>query len=107
MKTTNQPIFSEGDTVTRYFSHQGELVKSIRAKHNLTQAEMGERLGIHHQYISNVERGLCGLPRDVQPIFVKEFKISKIKFRNALLSDSMIEVQHFCDQIFGNRRTAH
>lgn len=44
------------------FKNQSKLVKSIRKKHNLTQSDLAKILGVHLQFISNMERGLCGFP---------------------------------------------
>lgn len=35
-----------------------EFVKNYRRSHRLSQGDLGERLGIHAQYISNIERGV-------------------------------------------------
>lgn len=38
------------------------IVKSIRIESNLSQAELAKKLGVHTQFISNIERSKCLVP---------------------------------------------
>lgn len=44
------------------FRHQAKLIKHIRKTNNLTQEDFAKILGVHLQFVSNMERGLCGFP---------------------------------------------
>lgn len=44
------------------FKHLGVAVRTIRKDAALTQEQFGVMIGVHKQYVSNCERGDCGLP---------------------------------------------
>lgn len=52
-----------------------DLIKTVRETEGLTQLEVTKKLGFHPQFISNIERGRCGLP---VKYFKKMSKILKI-----------------------------
>ena len=50
----------------------GQFLKRLRKVNKLSQAELAKKIGVHTQFISNIERGLCLIPH-------KKFKkISKL-----------------------------
>jgi DNA-binding XRE family transcriptional regulator len=64
------------------------LLKKIRTENHLTQTEMGKKLGVHAQLISDIETGKLEirdkhLPK-IKKVFGKEFaeKIVKQKVHN-------------------------
>lgn len=44
------------------FKNTAKLVKAKRAALGLAQKELAEKIGVNGQYISNIERGLSGIP---------------------------------------------
>lgn len=68
------------------FKNFGNEFRKIRAKLNLTQAQMGIFIRIHPQYISNCERGLCLLPKKNLRILVKKFALCPADKELMLLS---------------------
>lgn len=40
-----------------------QYLKECRIKKGMTQAELAKKLKIHVQFVSNIERGSCGVPR--------------------------------------------
>lgn len=43
-------------------THSGHTIKLARQNRGLTQTEFAKKLGMHVQYISNIERGKCLIP---------------------------------------------
>jgi hypothetical protein len=44
------------------FVRSGDYLADVRAKSDLSQRQVGSKLKLHSQYVSNCERGLCYLP---------------------------------------------
>jgi len=53
-----------------------EYVKAYRDVLNLTQAELGEKVGKSRAYICDVEHGRRAISKDIAKTFAKLFKIS-------------------------------
>jgi transcriptional regulator with XRE-family HTH domain len=50
-----------GGNLKKDFEHLGQFLKVARAESGLTQQDIADKVGVHTQYISNWERGLCAL----------------------------------------------
>jgi DNA-binding XRE family transcriptional regulator len=57
------------------FVEMGKVLKSIRVEKGMTQAEVAEAIGVHSQFVSNWERGLCAPPKDCLPKLRETFRI--------------------------------
>lgn len=63
------------------------LVKSLREKEEMTQIELGNKTGYHSQLISNIERGVCLIPKNAIGNFAKHLKCSKEEIIKAMSVD--------------------
>lgn len=53
----------------KHFALQGQFLKKVRYRHNLSQSELAEKLGgVTPQFISNIENGIAGIP----PKYIKK-----------------------------------
>ncbi len=79
----------------RKFNNMAELVKDYRNRTCLaedmpatTQGELAHALGYKNgQFVSNVERGLCGVPVDKWDLLSKTLRIPLLKLKAAYLAD--------------------
>lgn len=74
----------------RTFTNIAELLKRKRVAHpkNYSQAELSHLLGYKNgQFISNVERGLCGIPLKNVLELTRILDISKEELRDAIVKD--------------------
>ncbi|RTL05210.1 XRE family transcriptional regulator [Candidatus Dependentiae bacterium] len=70
------------------FKNQAKLIKSVRLKAGLSQSQMAKLLGYKSgQFISNMERGICGLPPESHK------KIRGLVSKQALLSAVIQDVK--------------
>jgi transcriptional regulator with XRE-family HTH domain len=72
------------------FKHQAKALKEIRLEMGLTQREMGQKMGFGGQVISNVERGMCGFPKN--SLNKINLPTNKIKMFNAIVCDFETEL---------------
>lgn len=74
------------------FEQFGKVIRDIRKAHDMTQAQACELIGgIHSQFWSNAERGLCALPKERLMILKKKLKLDEKDCRrmiDALASDA-------------------
>lgn len=63
----------------------GKLIKAQREKLNLTQIEVAKHLGITNQFLSNIEREVCGIPLDLIPKLLEILKLDKHKVIDAMV----------------------
>lgn len=96
----------KNSTTTKRFETFGKALSAIRAKRFLTQAKVASLAGgVHSQFISNAERGLCQLPTDAMKKLVKELRLSKADkalLELAMIADRTAEVRKEIKTIFGN-----
>jgi transcriptional regulator with XRE-family HTH domain len=70
------------------FKAQGKLLKDKRRELGVTQKEFADSLGYSSaQFISNISRGLSGIPEKDLRKFSKVLKVDQLKLLNAVLSD--------------------
>lgn len=68
------------------FQKLGLYLKKKRIEANLTQFEVATKLGYNNsQLISNVERGLCGLPLNKLSTLAKIYSLDKRQLADILL----------------------
>lgn len=61
------------------YKYQAKLLRDLRKKHDLTQKTLADLIGVHVQFISNMERGLCGIPINKALLLKYFIRPSKIK----------------------------
>lgn len=86
----------------REFANLGMLLKRKRMETGLTQAEVGSKLGVHNQFVSNWERGLCGIPNHALDKAISLLKIDRNELADVMLTDSKIHIEK---RIFKNRKS--
>jgi len=57
--------------MTRY-KNTGTLNRNVRVSTGMTQKQFADMLGIHSQYVSNIERKTCAVPRKVAKKLLKK-----------------------------------
>lgn len=70
---------------------QAKLLKEIRNKRKVSQAQVAELLGVNKQLISNIERGVCPIPAKHVDLISKTYKIPRKIFINSYLEDQEIQ----------------
>ena len=71
------------------FNHLGEFLRKHRLAAGLTQTEVASALGgIHSQFVSNWERGLCSPPGYSFQTLIKILKIKPESLVEAMLVDA-------------------
>lgn len=78
---------------SKSFEHQAELVRNSRLMNtSLTQQDLANLLGYEKgQFVSNVERGLCGYPSHAWLKVCNILKISKKELLEAFYNDLAVE----------------
>ena len=64
-----------------------EYLKQARTKSGLTQFSVAGELGLHVQYISNVERGACNIPVKILNTYIKMCGASKATIIKIMIKD--------------------
>lgn len=76
------------------FRKIADLTNDLRKNHGLTQAELGKGLGYGNaQFISNLERGVCSLPRKKIKKYCKLLKIDKETVIETMVNDYRVRLQ--------------
>lgn len=73
----------------RSFHYQGILFRDARSKSGLTQAELAKKVNVHSQFVSNWERGLCGVPEAELRSVIRVLKIPRHSLQVALELDAL------------------
>lgn len=78
----------------RYFPNMAKLCFAYREAAQLSQIELSEKIGFRNgQFISNIERGLCSVPRKKAKIFCEALNLSHDIFITAYLADEHIFIK--------------
>lgn len=82
--------------MSKKFQEVGIVIRQLRIKAGLTQKAVGDSVGLHSQYVSNVERGQCMLPKPALEKFIKTIKVTKKdrdQIFSALVSDELAKMK--------------
>ena len=98
----------------RSFKHIGKFVKDGRTKHPqlYSQNQLSKLLGYKNgQFISNVERGLCGIPLKGIQKLIEVLGLDSLELKNAMLRDYEDTIDSFLNESTGGaldqRKTEH
>lgn len=70
------------------FENIGELTRLSRKEKGLSQLGLGEKLGYGNaQFISNLERGICGLPKKKMKKYCKLLSVSHADIVRVMAED--------------------
>jgi len=76
------------EKIYRSFDNIAKTIKSARSKAMLSQGQLATLTGYTRaQYISNLERGLCGVPYNKIMAFSGALNIMPYEIREAMLAD--------------------
>ena len=81
---------------THKFRQSGGCFYEIRKKRNLTQKQIAALMGIHSQFISNIEMGLCALPNEFLSKGLTKQEVCL--YLGGLLFDRIAEVRREIDE---------
>ncbi len=85
------------------FQKLGIFLKEARVELGLSQKDIAEKVGIHTQYVSNYERGLCAPPSHSFGAILKLLKVKKEDVVDVMLEDSRREIEA---RVYKNRKSA-
>jgi transcriptional regulator with XRE-family HTH domain len=71
----------------RYGTTAGEFTKRLREELKMTQQELADEIGVHKQYISNVERDVHTLPLTFLMVLSNYCDKDRQKYLDDLLKD--------------------
>ena len=73
----------------KHFKHIGNLIKEKRVHSGqYSQSQLSEILGYKNgQFISNIERGKCGIPLKQLKRFISVLSIGRQEIKDALIKD--------------------
>lgn len=74
--------------MSKSFAEMGSYLAEKRKKVGISQAELGERVNVHSQFVSNWERGLCAPPSHAMKELVKVLSVHKSEFKRIALRDA-------------------
>jgi hypothetical protein len=90
----------------RCFDHMANFIKEKRISHSkkYSQAELSHLLGYKNgQFISNVERGLCGIPLKALADLIQVLGLDKTDLMKVLLEDYRLTLEnHLFDEESGS-----
>jgi transcriptional regulator with XRE-family HTH domain len=69
------------------------LIRQRRKALGLTQRELGKALGIHGQFISNIERGVAPLPRSQYRKLARALRVPLLSIIRADIKDYRLEIR--------------
>ncbi len=72
----------------REFGQLGKYLKKARAESGLTQMQVGKKLGVHVQMVSNWERGLCAPPSHSFQKLIQLLDLNRNQMVEVMLMDS-------------------
>lgn len=74
--------------INKSFTNLGKYLKDRRTEMDLTQAEVAEALGLHSQFASNWERGLCAPPKHAKDKLAKLLRLSEVRLWEVMMDDA-------------------
>lgn len=70
------------------FQDLGNYLKEKRNDEGFTQAELGKRLKVHVQFVSNWERGVCAPPSHCFHHLIEVLKLNREHIVDVMVSDA-------------------
>ena len=86
------------------FTASGDLLRQARGKAGFTQSKVAEKTGMHKQFVSNYERGLCLPPHDKMLDIMKLTKLNKKKMLETIVQDLVRESRAFYEESWKVRK---
>lgn len=78
------------------YENLGKYLKEKRLQAKYTQASLAEKLnGMHNQFISNWERGLCAPPSHSLDNLIKVLKLNRSELMDAMMADQELSIKKF------------
>ena len=71
------------------FSNLGTYLKQKRSETKHTQTSLAKKVGVHPQFVSNWERGLCAPPSRVFKKLEKTLSLNKSKLCDVMKHDAL------------------
>lgn len=74
------------------FIQTGLILRKMRERAGLTQAELGNACEIHSQFVSNWERGICMPPKHALKDLARTLKLTnkdRVELRGAVFADAV------------------
>jgi len=75
------------DGLMMRFSKTASLVLKRRISLGLTQVELAKKVGTHIQFISNIERGICGVPKTRAKNFARALGVPSLIIARTMSMD--------------------
>lgn len=79
-------------------------MSAVRQEAKLSQAELAKLVGVHSQFVSNWERGLCRPPEHSLKKMAEKNMLNKVAFRACLTLDAMIDAHLKTEEIFNVKK---
>lgn len=76
------------------FENTGKVMKRLRAEVGLTQAELANKLGLHSQYISNLENAKCFVPKKRLEKLCKSLKLQDRQVKELMSAAISDDINH-------------
>ncbi len=77
----------------RSFKYRGAYLREARESKDISQGKLAKKLGIHVQFISNWERGICEPPLHARKKLFKELKLNKSHLQQEIFADYLVEIK--------------
>jgi len=77
----------------REFGNLGKFLKNARSDRALTQKDVAEKLGLHVQFVSNWERGICAPPGHSFQKMIQLLRLDRSELVDVMLNDSKSYIQ--------------
>ena len=85
----------------RQFVRQAVIFSKARSIKGVTQAQLGDLVGVHPQFVSNWERGLCAPPKEALDRVIIVLEISRKDLCKAMLEDAKTFIE---DQVYPSKK---
>lgn len=101
MNSLNQSLVKDGypplaEKKKIFFENQATIIRTYRAKAEISQEDLAIELRYNNgQMVSNIERGLCGLPLKHIKKTCEVMSIEHEKMKEAILSDLSEEIDFY------------
>lgn len=82
------------------FETTGNVLRSYRELRELSQAKLAKEIGIHVQFVSNYERGLCMPPSHCMPKLIKALRVIRSDLFMAITMDASRANKEKVDKMF-------